>query len=179
MLKIRAEDAGTLTTVRFTNLSRTFAGYTAVAGINLEVRAGKFLSVVGPSGCGKSTLLNMAAGLMEPSEGTVEISGQPLAGINRQAAYLFQQDALLPWKTVLGNILFGLDFRGTVPQQAEASARAWIKGVGLDGLLTPDGRMPAGAAEAMYRMLAGSLESVKNAKIDLAATWTDEYLEKR
>lgn len=116
---------------------------------------------------------------MEPSEGTVEISGQPLAGINRQAAYLFQQDALLPWKTVLGNILFGLDFRGTVPQQAEASARAWIKGVGLDGLLTPDGRMPAGAAEAMYRMLAGSLESVKNAKIDLAATWTDEYLEKR
>ena len=119
--------------VRFTNITKSFPGYVAVQGINLDVQAGRFLSVVGPSGCGKSTLLNMAAGLMTPTEGTVEIFGEPLQGINRKAGYMFQQDALLPWKTVIDNILLGLVFQGVEPKLAEERARTWIHRVGLDG----------------------------------------------
>jgi len=118
--------------VRLFGVTKSFQGYTAVKGISLEVRAESFLSVVGPSGCGKSTLLNMAAGLMQPTEGRVEVFGKQLAGINKQAAYMFQQDALLPWKTVLGNILLGPQLRRLDPHKAEASAREWIHRVGLD-----------------------------------------------
>lgn len=122
--------------VRFSGVTKSFPGYTAVQGINLEVKAGSFRSVVGPSGCGKSTFLNMAIGLMEPTEGAVEIFGEPLRGINRQAGYMFQQDALLPWKTVLDNILLGLELRGIDSNRAGQSAQTWIKRVkrvGLDG----------------------------------------------
>ena len=119
--------------IRLKGISKSFPGYAAVQGISLEVRAGRFLSVVGPSGCGKSTLLNMAAGLMQPSEGSVEIFGEPLSGLNRRAAYMFQQDALLPWKTVLDNILLGPELRGADAKQAGQSAREWVRRVGLDG----------------------------------------------
>ena len=119
--------------VRLSGITKSFPEYTAVKDISLEVRAGSFLSVVGPSGCGKSTLLNMAAGLMEPTEGTVEIFGERLQGINRKAAYMFQQDALLPWKTVLGNITLGLELRGVKREEAEQAARIWVRRVGLDG----------------------------------------------
>ena len=119
--------------VSFSGVTKSFPGYTAVQGVNLQVQAGSFLSVVGPSGCGKSTLLNMAAGLMEPTEGAVEIFGEPLRGLNRQAGYMFQQDARLLWKTGLDNILLGLQLRGIDPKVAEQSAQSWIKRVGLDG----------------------------------------------
>jgi NitT/TauT family transport system ATP-binding protein len=111
--------------------------YTAVAGIDLTIRAGAFVSVVGPSGCGKSTLLNIAAGLMLPTEGVVKVFGEKLdaggGGINRRAAYLFQQDALLPWKTVLSNIALALIFRGVDRGQAERRALEWVRRIGLDG----------------------------------------------
>jgi NitT/TauT family transport system ATP-binding protein len=107
-------------------------GYTAVEGITLDVDAGKFLCIVGPSGCGKSTILHMAAGLMRPTEGAVYVFGQRLAGINRRAAYMFQQDALLPWKNVLENVILGLIFRGVSRQEAEERGRTWLGRVGLD-----------------------------------------------
>ncbi|MCX6602121.1 MAG: ATP-binding cassette domain-containing protein, partial [Acidobacteria bacterium] len=119
--------------VRFNNITKSFPGYTAVQGINLAVNAGRFLSVVGPSGCGKSTLLNMAAGLMTPSQGTVDIFGEPLNGLNRKAGYMFQQDALLPWKTVLDNIMLGPIMGSADPKEAKATALGWIHRVGLDG----------------------------------------------
>lgn len=119
--------------IRFQGVAKRFPGYAAVEGIDLDVQPGRFLSVVGPSGCGKSTLLNMAAGLMQPSGGRLEIFGQPLEGINRRAGYMFQQDALLPWKTVLGNIVFGPALSKTPPPEAEKMARDWIRRVGLDG----------------------------------------------
>lgn len=144
------------TAVQFKGISKSFPGYIAVQGINLEVKAGSFLSVVGPSGCGKSTLLNMAAGLMDPTEGTVDIFGEPLKGINRKAAYMFQQDALLPWKTVLGNILLGLELRGTDPKLAEQSARAWIHRVGLDGF-----------ADRYPHQLSGGMRK----RVAMAQTW--------
>jgi sulfonate transport system ATP-binding protein len=112
----------------FEKISRTFGNYIAVDGIDLEIATGKFVSVVGPSGCGKSTLLNLAAGLIAPTRGGVSIFGEHLTGLNRRAAYMFQQDALLPWKTVLENIGLGLRFRGTF---SEAKAREWVDRVGL------------------------------------------------
>src|SRR6059058_5097770 len=73
--------------------------YGAVRATSLAVAPGEFVSIVGPTGCGKSTLLNIAGGLIAPSAGRVEIFGAPLRGINRRAGYLFQADALFPWKT--------------------------------------------------------------------------------
>ncbi|ASR34906.1 mannosyltransferase [Prauserella marina] len=107
--------------------------YTAVSDVDLSVERGRFVSVVGPTGCGKSTLLNAVAGLLPPSSGSVHIDGTPLRGLNRKAGYLFQQDALLPWKTVLDNVAFGLELRGTGKQERTELARDWIKRVGLAG----------------------------------------------
>lgn len=126
------------TAVGLRNLARRFSSadgsnYTAVQNINLDVAQGTFVSIVGPSGCGKSTVLNMAAGLMQPSEGTVDIFGERLSGINRRASYMFQQDALLPWKTVADNIALGLDFRGHNRRETRDLVMHWIEKVGIKG----------------------------------------------
>jgi NitT/TauT family transport system ATP-binding protein len=107
--------------------------YTAVKDTTLVVAAGEFVSVVGPTGCGKSTLLNVAAGLLEPSAGNVTVNGDPLAGINRHAGYLFQADALMPWRNALDNVVAGLEFRGLPRVQALAKGNEWLKRVGLAG----------------------------------------------
>ena len=83
------------------------ATYAAVQNASLAVGAGEFVTIVGPTGCGKSTLLNVAAGLLVPSSGRVEVFGSPLAGLNCIAGYLFQSDALFPWKTALENVAIG------------------------------------------------------------------------
>ena len=118
-----------MTAIRFEGVSKQFGGYTAIQNVDLVVSAGAFVSVVGPSGCGKSTLLNLAAGLTRPSTGSVSIFGDPLNGLNRRAGYMFQQDALLPWKTVTGNVALGLRFRNA--PDADSQARDWIARVGL------------------------------------------------
>ncbi len=107
--------------------------YTAVENVGLTVGAGEFVSVVGPTGCGKSTLLNVAAGLLEPSRGEVEIFGERLAGINRRAGYMFQADSLMPWRTAQANVLAGLQFRGVPEEEARERADAWLRRVGLGG----------------------------------------------
>lgn len=137
LAKSRDFDEGVLTigiaAVSLRHATKRFAAYTAIENVDLEATQGSFVSVVGPSGCGKSTLLNLAAGLIAPTEGTVEIFGQPLQGINRRAAYMFQQDALLPWKSVFDNIVLGLVFAGQPRVEAERSGREWIDRVGLAG----------------------------------------------
>jgi NitT/TauT family transport system ATP-binding protein len=105
--------------------------YTAVEQATLNVADGEFVSIVGPTGCGKSTLLNIAAGLMAPTAGRVDIFGQPLASLNRQAGYLFQADALFPWKTALENVAIGLETAGTPSGEAKARAQVWLSRVGL------------------------------------------------
>ncbi|OBS31677.1 Bicarbonate transport ATP-binding protein CmpD [Tepidimonas fonticaldi] len=105
--------------------------YTAVEHVSLTVGAGEFVSVVGPTGCGKSTLLNVAAGLLAPSRGTVRIFGQPLTGLNARAGYMFQAESLMPWRTALGNVMAGLEFRGMPPAEARAQAEEWLRRVGL------------------------------------------------
>jgi len=107
--------------------------YTAVRDTTLVVAPGEFVSVVGPTGCGKSTLLNIAAGLLEPSAGRVSVFGQWLAGVNGRAGYLFQQEALMPWRNALDNITAGLEFRGLAREQALAQGNDWLKRVGLGG----------------------------------------------
>jgi NitT/TauT family transport system ATP-binding protein len=107
--------------------------YTAVSEVTLAVAPGEFVSVVGPTGCGKSTLLNVAAGLLEPSRGSVHVFGQPLAGINRRAGYMFQSDALMPWRTALANVTAGLEFRGVPLAEARGQAEQWLRRVGLGG----------------------------------------------
>ncbi len=105
--------------------------YTAVLDTTLRVRAGEFVSVVGPTGCGKSTLLNMGAGLLAPSSGAVRVFGQPLQGINTRAGYMFQSDALMPWRSALDNVMLGLRYRGLPQAQAREQAQGWLQRVGL------------------------------------------------
>lgn len=107
--------------------------YTAVARTTLRVGAGEFVSVVGPTGCGKSTLLNVGAGLLVPSSGSVQVFGQPLAGVNARAGYMFQTEALMPWRSALDNVKVGLEYRGTPAAEADALARQWLARVGLAG----------------------------------------------
>lgn len=118
------------------NVTCRFAGrgresYTAIEGVNLAVAAGEFVSLVGPTGCGKSTFLNTAAGLLTPTSGSVSVFGEPLAGLNRKAAYLFQADALMPWLTAIDNIAAGLIFHARPKAEALAKAREWLNRVGL------------------------------------------------
>ena len=145
--------------VALRGVSKRFPGYVALEGITLEIPAGRFLSIVGPSGCGKSTLLNMTAGLTRPSEGTVEIFGRVLDGINRHASYMFQQDALLPWKTVQENIQLGLTFRGREARMAQEEAAAWIHRVGLDGF-----------ADSYPYQLSGGMRK----RVSMAQSWIVE-----
>jgi NitT/TauT family transport system ATP-binding protein len=105
--------------------------YTAVQNASLSISEGEFVAIVGPTGCGKSTLLNLAAGLLAPSSGRVEVFGSPLAGLNRTAGYLFQSDALFPWKTAIENVAIGLEIAGTPPADARMQAEKWMARVGL------------------------------------------------
>ena len=107
--------------------------YTAVADTTLRIRAGEFVSVVGPTGCGKSTLLNIAAGLLEPSSGTVRVFGKPLVGVNARAGYMFQTEALMPWRSALDNVRVGLQYHGVSDSDATAQAEDWLARVGLSG----------------------------------------------
>jgi NitT/TauT family transport system ATP-binding protein len=107
--------------------------YTAVKDVTLSIAEGEFVSVVGPTGCGKSTLLNVAAGLLRPSAGTLRVLGEPLTGINRRAGYMFQAEALMPWRSALDNVTAGLEFRGVARIEARRRGREWLERVGLAG----------------------------------------------
>lgn len=105
--------------------------FVAVAKTDLSVASTEFVSVVGPTGCGKSTLLNVAAGLLKPAAGTVTVFGRPLAGLNARAGYLFQADALMPWKTAIDNVAVALEPQGVPRAEALVRARDWLRRVGL------------------------------------------------
>ena len=134
------------------------ASYPAVRPTWMNVGDGEFVSVVGPTGCGKSTLLNVAAGLIAPSAGRVEIFGTSLSGLNRQAGYLFQADALFPWKTALENVALGLEIAGLSHRTASARAEKWLARVGLAGfearyphMLSGGQRKRVGLAQVLIR----------------------------
>jgi NitT/TauT family transport system ATP-binding protein len=136
-LSKRPSDLGEQAAVCFEKVTCRFAGnrgrlpYTAISDVDLSIAATEFVAVVGPTGCGKSTLLNVASGLLAPTSGQLTIFGQPLAGLNREAAYLFQADALMPWCTAVDNIAAGLVFHGVPRATAQAQAFDWLGRVGL------------------------------------------------
>ncbi|WP_084704022.1 ABC transporter ATP-binding protein [Phaeacidiphilus oryzae] len=130
--------AGRGARIELTNVTRRFTSpsgelFTAIREVNFTVEPGEFCAVVGPTGCGKSTTLGMVSGLDSPSGGTVRVGGAEVKGITPGVSFMFQQDALLPWKTVLGNVAMGPTFRGVSKQKAHADARDWLRRVGLDG----------------------------------------------
>jgi NitT/TauT family transport system ATP-binding protein len=132
------ESLGQRAGVEFIRVSKRFvsptgAVMTAIRDVTLTIDQGEFCAVVGPTGCGKSTTLTLAAGLDRPSEGVVRVAGKPVEGITKSAGFVFQTDALLPWKSVLANVALGPTFRGVARKQAQAMARDWLKVVGLTG----------------------------------------------
>jgi NitT/TauT family transport system ATP-binding protein len=129
-------DQAGVDSVRFRGVTIEFAlarggRYPAVAATDLSIGAHEFVAIVGPTGCGKSTLLNVAAGLLAPSSGEIRVLGAPLAGVNTAAGYLFQQDAVMPWKTARDNVAIGLEVAGVAREQALERAQAWLQRVGL------------------------------------------------
>ncbi|MFD2467607.1 ABC transporter ATP-binding protein [Amycolatopsis silviterrae] len=123
--------------IRFAGVGKTFpvrgsgGGLTALAGIDLDLRAGEFAVVVGPSGCGKSTLLDLLGGLAEPDAGRIELDGVPVRGPGRDRGIVFQQYALLPWRTAQGNVEFGLEATGVRRADRARRAREYLDLVGL------------------------------------------------
>jgi len=156
-------EPGTALALVLDDVTCTFPGrgsarevYTAVRGVSLTVYDGEFVSVVGPTGCGKSTLLNVAAGLLAPTTGEVQVFGERLTGLNRGAGYLFQSDALFPWRTALDNVVAGLEFRGVARSQARSRAMEWLRRVGL----------AAHAAKYPHELSGGMRK-----RVALAQTW--------
>ena len=132
--------------------------YTAVEQARLRIEHGEFVAIVGPTGCGKSTLLNVAAGLLRPASGTVRIFDTPLVGLNREAGYLFQADALFPWKTAIDNVAIGLEIEGAPRAHALERAQGWLTAVGLGAfgnryphMLSGGQRKRVGLAQVLIR----------------------------
>ena len=112
-----------------------FDGTAALAGVDVRVGAGEFVSIVGPSGCGKSTLFNVLSGLLRPDEGRVQIDGRDVTGSTGHVGYMFQKDLLLPWRTVVGNVVLGAALTRRVSERDEAEARELATRYGLAGFL--------------------------------------------
>jgi NitT/TauT family transport system ATP-binding protein len=132
--------------------------YTAVEDARLAVAQGEFVAIVGPTGCGKSTLLNVAAGLIRPASGRVRIFDSPLVGLNRDAGYLFQADALFPWKTAVDNVAIALEIEGVARSEALQRAQGWLASVGLSAfsnryphMLSGGQRKRVGLAQVLIR----------------------------
>ncbi len=107
--------------------------YTALRDLAMRVEPGEFCALVGPTGCGKSTTLALIAGLEPVSEGEVLVGGRPVHSIPGEIGYMFQADAIFPWKSVLANVAAGPRYRGKTAAEAEEMARDWIARVGLSG----------------------------------------------
>jgi len=138
------------------------AAYVAVAETTLAVAPGEFVSIVGPTGCGKSTLLNVAAGLLAPSAGRVSVFGEALHDVNPHAGYLFQGDALMPWRDVSANVGAGLEFRGSPVEETAARVQDWIGRVGLRGF---EKRFPHQLSGGMKKRVALAQTLILDPKI--------------
>jgi ABC-type nitrate/sulfonate/bicarbonate transport system ATPase subunit len=105
----------------------------ALAPIRLAIPAGRFVSLIGPSGCGKTTLFNIIAGLIEPTRGHVRIDGRDATGTIGRVGYMLQKDLLLPWRTVLDNVVLGMEIQGVPLKQARRKALPLLQRYGLSG----------------------------------------------
>jgi NitT/TauT family transport system ATP-binding protein len=136
--RVVREGATTAAKIELSDVTKRFitpsgSVFTAIRHVDLAIEPGQFCAIVGPTGCGKSTTLSLVSGLDRPSAGTVRVGGEEVDGIAGGMSFMFQSDALLPWKTVLGNVAMGPQFRGVARKQAHANARDWLRRVGLAG----------------------------------------------
>jgi NitT/TauT family transport system ATP-binding protein len=112
--------------IQIQGVSKTFQEVRALAGIDLELRAGEFVCLLGPSGCGKSTLLNIIAGFLGPSRGQVLVDGSPVLAPGPDRGMVFQEYALFPWMTVAANIAFGLEIKGRPREEIRATVEGLL-----------------------------------------------------
>jgi NitT/TauT family transport system ATP-binding protein len=119
--------------ISFDSVGLRYGTYNVLNNLSFAIPRGQFVALVGPTGCGKSSVLNLIAGLIKPSDGSVQSGGRLLESINRDAVYMLQQDALLPWKRVLDNVTLGPLLRGRRKNQAVKDAQFWIDRVNLRG----------------------------------------------
>ncbi|GAA2747595.1 ABC transporter ATP-binding protein [Terrabacter aerolatus] len=129
---------GHMPAIELRNVTKKFATadggtYTAIEDLSLTVEDGQFCAVVGPTGCGKSTTLTLISGLERPSRGEAFVHGEPVRGIDTSTGFVFQQDAVFPWRSVLDNVAAGPVYRGASRSEAAALARDWLRRVGLSG----------------------------------------------
>jgi NitT/TauT family transport system ATP-binding protein len=146
--------------IKATNLSKIFQGHhgrntVALDNLNIEMGEREFVSIVGPSGCGKSTFLLILAGLEEPTGGEITINGRAIKGPDPQRAVVFQEYLLFPWKTVIGNVEFGLQLKGVPKSERRTVASQFIDLVGLNGF---EGQYP-------YQLSGGMKQRVAIARV--------------
>ena len=148
--------------IELKGVSVRFGNYTAVENTDLTVKEGEFVSLVGPTGCGKSTLLNAVAGLLTPNAGSVKVRDETVTGIDKRSGYLFQQDALLPWKTALDNVALGPTFQGIPRSVARVQAQDWLRRVNLTGF---EDRYPHQLSGGMKKRVALAQTLILNPRI--------------
>jgi NitT/TauT family transport system ATP-binding protein len=136
----------------------------ALHGVDLEVAAGELLTVVGPSGCGKTTLLNILAGLVRPTRGAVLLDGHPVVGPGRDRGVVFQEFAILPWRTVERNIAHGLEIQGVPRAERAATVKRFVELVGLRGF---EGKYPHELSGGMKQRVAVARTLAANPEVML------------
>ncbi len=153
--------------IELRNVTKRFATpkggiYTALRELTMEVAPGEFCAVVGPTGCGKSTTLALISGLERASAGEVLVMGEPVRGIPDGIGYVFQTDAVFPWKTVLENVAAGPRYHGTAGSDARKQARDWITRVGLAGF---EDRYPYQLSGGMRKRVGLAQSLINNPRI--------------
>ena len=158
------EDAARIEIVGLTKRYLTPKGetFTAIRDVTLAVEPGQFCAIVGPTGCGKSTTLAQVSGLERPSAGSVSVGAQIVEGITKGVSYMFQADALFPWKTVLDNVMIGPVLLGTPRREATELARDWLRRVGLTGF---EDRYPHQLSGGMRKRVAMAAALINNPRI--------------
>lgn len=141
--------------------------FVALAPVDLEVPAGRFISLIGPSGCGKSTIFNIVAGLLHPTTGRVLIDDIDATGMIGQVGYMLQKDLLLPWRTVLDNVALGMEIRGVPIAEARERAAPLLQRYGLGGFET---RYPSSLSGGMRQRAA----LLRTLMIDMDVVLLDE-----
>src|SRR5260370_17374598 len=160
-------DAITPSAIELKHVARRFITPTgeilsALEDFALAIAPGEFFAIVGPTGCGKSTTLGLIAGLAKPQAGEVTLFDAPVDGVDRRVGFVFQQDAVFPWRNVLGNVMAGPLFRGVPKARAEKMARDWITRVGLKGF---EDHHPHQLSGAMRKRLALAHTFINNPQV--------------
>ncbi len=158
------QDAARIEITRLTKRFVTRSGepFTAIRDVTLTVEPGEFCAIVGPTGCGKSTTLGQVSGLDRPSAGSVQVGGREVRGITSGVSFMFQSDALFPWKNVLGNVMIGPVLNGTSKSDAVALARDWLRRVGLAGF---EDRYPHQLSGGMRKRVAMAAAPINSPRI--------------